>query len=145
MWVSNSNLCIWIYTKEINLERIHFPLHTYHKTKRDLNDEHTSDKSLLSFTGQNPLKILLNPLKLASQIGVEPTTFRLGVDPIRWNQVQHSARKSLEIQGFSQFQILSGITLHKHFHRDFTPSNWLEISKAFDFRWTLQVQANSSM
>ena len=69
----------------------------------------------------------------------------LGVDPIRWNQVQHSARKSLEIQGFSLFQILSGITLHKHFHRDFTPSNWLEISKAFDFRWTLQVQANSSM
>ena len=67
-----------MYTKEINLERIHFPLHTYHKTKRDLNDEHTSDKSLLSFTGQNPLKILLNPLKLASQIGVEPTTFRLG-------------------------------------------------------------------
>ena len=50
----------------------------YHKTKRDLNDEHTSNKSLLSFTGQNPLKILLNPLKLASQIGVEPTTFRLG-------------------------------------------------------------------
>ena len=49
--------------KEINLERKHFPLLTYHKTKRDLNDEYTSDKSLLSFTGQNPLKILLNLLK----------------------------------------------------------------------------------
>ena len=38
----------------------------------------TSDKSLLSFTRQNPLKILLKRLKMASQIGVEPTTFRLG-------------------------------------------------------------------
>lgn len=69
----------------------------------------------------------------------------LGVDPIRWNQVQHSARKSLEIQGFSLFQILSGITLHKRFHRDFTPSDWLEISKSFDFWWTLQVQVNVTM
>ena len=83
--------------------------------------------------------------KIASPMRFERTTYRLGVDPIRWNQVQHSARKSLEIQGFSLFQILSGITLHKHFHRDFTPSDWLEISKAFDFWWTLQVQANSSM
>ena len=82
---------------------------------------------------------------LVSWKGIEPPTYRLGVDPMRWNQVQHSARKSLEIQGFSLFQILSGITLHKHFHRDFTPSDWLEISKAFDFWWTLQVQANSSM
>lgn len=82
---------------------------------------------------------------LASQGGVEPSAPCLGVDPIRWNQVQHSARKSLEIQGFSQFQILSGITLHKHFHRDFTPSNWLEISKAFDFWRTLQVQDNVTM
>ena len=37
--------------KEINSERKHFPFLTYHKVKRDLNDEHTSDKSLLSFTG----------------------------------------------------------------------------------------------
>ena len=41
-----------------------------------------SDKSLLSFTRQNPLKILLKRLKMASQIGVEPTTFRLGADPV---------------------------------------------------------------
>ena len=90
-------------------------------------------------------KMRKNRQLLARQKGIRTPDLPLGVDPIRWNQVQHSARKSLEIQGFSLFQILSGITLHKHFHRDFTPSNWLEISKAFDFRWTLQVQANSSM
>ena len=91
------------------------------------------------------MKLSSLPLKMSVSYRNRTYNRVLGVDPIRWNQVQHSARKSLEIQGFSQFQILSGITLHKHFHRDFTPSNWLEISKAFDFRWTLQVQANSSM
>ena len=82
---------------------------------------------------------------MAHQRGFEPPTYRLGVAPIRHQEVKHSARKSLEIQGFSPFSILSGTTLCKRFQRDFTTSTLLEISKQFDFWWPLQVQENGTM
>ena len=48
---------------------------------------------------------------IASQKGLEPPTFRLGVDPIRHREVTSNAKKCLEIQGFSAFQIPSDTTL----------------------------------
>ena len=41
----------------------------------------------------------------------ERATFRLGVAPIRHREVTSNAKKCLEIQGFSAFQILSDTTL----------------------------------
>ena len=49
--------------KEINLERKHFPFLTYHKTKRDLNDEHIRQISFIIHTPKsikNPVKTLKN-------------------------------------------------------------------------------------
>ena len=82
---------------------------------------------------------------LAFPSGFEPLTFRLGVDPNRHREVKHSTRKSLEIQGFSPFSILSGTTLHKLIQKDFSTSNLLEISKPFDFWRTLRIQDCSTM
>ena len=48
---------------------------------------------------------------LASQRGFEPPAPRLGVAPIRHREVTSNAKKCLEIQGFSAFQILSDTTL----------------------------------
>ena len=48
---------------------------------------------------------------LASQKGFEPPTPRLGVAPIRHREVTSDAKKCLEIQGFSAFQIPSDTTL----------------------------------
>ena len=49
--------------KEINLVRKHFPFLTYHKTKRDLNDEHIRQISFIIHTPKsikNPVKTLKN-------------------------------------------------------------------------------------
>ena len=48
---------------------------------------------------------------LAFPSGFEPLTFRLGVAPIRHREVTSDAKKCLEIQGFSAFQIPSDTTL----------------------------------
>ena len=48
---------------------------------------------------------------LASPARFERATFRLGVAPIRHREVTSNAKKCLEIQGFSAFQILSDTTL----------------------------------
>ena len=48
---------------------------------------------------------------LARQKGFEPPAFPLGVAPIRHREVTSNAKKCLEIQGFSAFQILSDTTL----------------------------------
>ena len=48
---------------------------------------------------------------LASQIGIEPTAFRLGVAPISHREVTPDAKKCLEILGFSAFPIPSDTTL----------------------------------
>ena len=45
--------------KEINLERKHFPFLTYHKTKRDLNDEHIRQIPFIIYR----LKSIKNPVK----------------------------------------------------------------------------------
>ena len=82
---------------------------------------------------------------LAPLARLERTASRLGVAPIRHREVTSNAKKCLEIQGFSPFLIPSDTTLHKLFQRDFTPSDWLEISKVLDFWWTLQVQVNVTM
>ena len=43
------------------------------------------------------------------------------------------------------FQAVSYTHLDVYKRQDFTPSDWLEISKSFDFWWTLQVQVNVTM
>ena len=43
--------------------------------------------------------------------GLEPGASGLGVAPIRHREVTSNAKKCLEIQGFSAFQILSDTTL----------------------------------
>lgn len=48
---------------------------------------------------------------IASQKGLEPPTFRLGVDPIRHRQVTPDTKKCLEIQAFSVFPIPSDTML----------------------------------
>ena len=48
---------------------------------------------------------------LAPQKEFESPTFRLGVAPIRHREVTSDAKKCLEIQGFSAFQIPSDTTL----------------------------------
>ena len=48
---------------------------------------------------------------LAPPAGFEPVACRLGVAPIRHREVTSNAKKCLEIQGFSAFQILSDTTL----------------------------------
>ena len=48
---------------------------------------------------------------LAHLTGFEPVAFRLGVAPIRHREVTSNAKKCLEIQGFSAFQIPSDTTL----------------------------------
>ena len=62
--------------KEINLERKHFPFLTYHKTKRDLNDEHIRQISFIIHTPKsikNPVKAQKNGIPDRSRT----TTFRL--------------------------------------------------------------------
>ena len=63
--------------KEINLERKHFPFLTYHKTKRDLNDEHIRQIPFIIYR----LKSIKNPVKTQKN-GIpdrsRTTTFRLG-------------------------------------------------------------------
>lgn len=86
-----------------------------------------------------------NSAFLAPWRGLEPPVYRLGVDPNRHREVKHSTRKSLVIQGFSPFSILSGTTLHKLIQKDFSTSNLLEISKPFDFWRTLRIQDCSTM
>ena len=62
--------------KEINLERKHFPFLTYHKTKRDLNDEHIRQIPFIIYR----LKSIKNPVKTQKN-GIpdrsRTTTFRL--------------------------------------------------------------------
>lgn len=48
---------------------------------------------------------------IASQKGLEPPTFRLGVDPKPMYRVIASAKKSLEIQAFSLFSMPSRTAL----------------------------------
>lgn len=48
---------------------------------------------------------------MAVRMGVEPTTFRLGVDPISHREVTPDAKKCLEILGFSPFPIPSDTML----------------------------------
>lgn len=49
-------------------------------------------------------------------------------------------KKILKYKVFHCFKILSGITLHKHFHRIFTPSDWLEQQ---GFRFLVDVASAS--
>ena len=62
--------------KEINLVRKHFPFLTYHKTKRDLNDEHIRQIPFIIYR----LKSIKNPVKTQKN-GIpdrsRTTTFRL--------------------------------------------------------------------
>ena len=66
--------------KEINLERKHFPFLTYHKTKRDLNDEHIRQIPFIIYR----LKSIKNPVKTQKN-GIpdrsRATTFRLEGKP----------------------------------------------------------------
>ena len=48
---------------------------------------------------------------MAPPARLELTTLRLGVAPIRHREVTSNAKKCLEIQGFSAFQIPSDTTL----------------------------------
>ena len=61
---------------------------------------------------RKPLILLGFPAEfLASPARFERAAFRLGEAPIRHREVTSNAKKCLEIQGFSAFQILSDTTL----------------------------------
>ena len=60
---------------------------------------------------ENLEKSMFSAMFSASLRGFEPPTYRLGVAPIRHREVTSNAKKCLEIQGFSAFQILSDTTL----------------------------------
>ena len=73
--------------KEINLVRKHFPFLTYHKTKRDLNDEHIRQISFIIHTPKsikNPVKLKKNDIPDRSRA----TTFRLGRKTLYPNKIQ---------------------------------------------------------
>ena len=59
---------------------------------------------------RTPEKCLFSGV-LAHLRGFEPLAYRLGVAPIRHREVTSNAKKCLEIQGFSAFQIPSDTTL----------------------------------
>ena len=60
---------------------------------------------------RKPSKTRLSALYPVFLSGFDPLAFRLGVAPIRHREVTSNAKKCLEIQGFSAFQILSDTTL----------------------------------
>ena len=68
----------------------------------------TEKHQFLDFQTENRTKLTLY---LAPRTGFEPAAYRLGVAPIRHREVTSNAKKCLEIQGFSAFQILSDTTL----------------------------------
>ena len=79
--------------KEINLVRKHFPFLTYHKTKRDLNDEHIRQ---IPFIIHRP-KSIKNPVK-SLKIGVpdRSRTYDLSLRSSLWRLVCSS---SIILQG----------------------------------------------
>ena len=109
--------------------------------------KHTVSSIFISRITKQPeiFKISAVSLYLAPWRGLEPPVYRLGVDPKCHQEVTSDAKKCLKIQGFSAFSIPSDTMLWQLIQRDFTTSNWLGISKPFDFWWALWVQVNATM
>lgn len=90
--------------KEINLVRKHFPFLTYHKTKRDLNDEHIRQIPFIIYR----LKSIKNPVK-TQKIGIpdrsRTTTFRLRVHPGTENSLHSMSIKVIQNLDFTAFSV----------------------------------------